>query len=98
MRWLAISLLCLLTACAGTGKGASFHQRIGFFRASQLASDYLVNRHLDWGQPTSTRIVEDYVVFFYSPGKQISKVEGRQASNRALYVDIHSGEVTSARM
>lgn len=89
-----IIFMCTLTACAGLGDRGDFHKRIGFFRASQLASDYLVDRNLEWGEPISTRIVEDYVVFFYAAPANISKVEGKKEGDRALYVDIHNGEVS----
>jgi len=86
-------LLCALSACSSLDENSNFHKRIGISRANQLASEFLDDRNLKWGEPVSTRIIEDYVVFYY--GKSISgKTTSKPADDRMLFVDIHSGEVT----
>ena len=99
MRSLILIIMGLLTACSSLDSNASFHKRIGFFRASELAGEYLVDKNLEWGDPISTRIVENYVVFFYAPPQRNKRIKNPQEGDRVLYVDIHNGEVSpTARM
>lgn len=96
MRFILIILLFVLSvsACSSLDSSGSFHKRIGIQRASQLAADYIVDNGLNWGDPISTRIVEDYVVFYYVPPYNQDKLKGEHEGKRALHVDIHTGEVT----
>jgi len=94
MRFFIIVLLFVLSACSSLDSAGSFHKRIGIQRASQLAGEYIVDNGLNWGDPISTRIVEDYVVFYYMPPYNQDTVSGEREGKRALHVDIHTGEVT----
>lgn len=94
MKYFIILILVVLSACSSLGSNSNFHKRIGIQRASQLAADYLVDNDLKWGDPISTRIVEDYVVFYYMPPYNKKEAGERQEGKRYLHVDIHTGEVT----
>jgi len=86
--------MCLLASCASQDASSNFHKRIGIFRAGQLANEYLVDKKLSWGEPVSTRVVEDYVVFYYAAPRNNDKAVSKQDADHVLYVDIHNGEVS----
>ena len=84
-------LLACLSGCATlTGSEPTPAAAINLSDATNMAADYLADKKIQWGEPTSIEnVFGKYVFIFSTPESELKSL-----GNRKLIIDTYTGEIS----
>lgn len=88
--YILLFLICLSGCAAFTENGSTSPATVNLSDAENIAINYLADKNILWGEPTTIKIVfNKYVFIFTTPESELKSL-----GERKLIIDTYTGEIS----